>query len=145
MDNLAPIPSLLGGVLIGLGSAGILLGSRRIAGVSGIVGGLFWSPYPRHHDVLWRVMFTLGLATAGIVANQLWPEHLSQTGALPLPWLLAGGLMVGVGTRMGGGCTSGHGVCGLSRFSTRSLVAVLTFMSIGGLVVFVVRHVLGVH
>jgi uncharacterized protein len=145
MHEFTPVSSLLGGLLIGLASSGVLIGLHRIAGVSSIVGGMFSAPYPRRHDFLWRAMFTLGLVLSGGVAAQLWPERVSLQGTLSLPWLVAAGLLVGIGTRLGSGCTSGHGVCGLSRFSKRSLVAVLTFMVTAGLTVFVVRRVLGVH
>ena len=134
-----PWSALAGGVLIGLAAALLLLTGGRIAGISGILGGLL---KPVRGDVGWRVAFILGLLVA--------PLAYALFAALPRPQidashgaLLLAGLLVGVGTRFGGGCTSGHGVCGLSRLSVRSLVATLAFMGAGFATVFVVRHVVG--
>ena len=133
-----PAAALSGGALIGLAAAAFLLLNGRIAGISGIVGGLL---APRTGDIAWRVAFTAGLIGAPLV----W----LSTASLPAieieagwPMLIAAGLLVGVGTRYASGCTSGHGVCGLSRLSPRSLVATLTFMAAGFVTVFVVRHLL---
>jgi uncharacterized membrane protein YedE/YeeE len=110
-----------------------------VAGISGIVGGLM---KPREGDVAWRLAFVAGLLLApaayGILAA--YPSIAIETGS---PVLIVAGLLVGVGTRMAGGCTSGHGVCGLSRLSPRSLVATSSFMAAGFVTVFVVRHVIG--
>lgn len=130
---------LSGGILIGLAAALLWLLAGRIAGISGIVGALATAT---SDDRGWRVAFLLGLLTGGIVLGSLVPEAFAAT---PLSWgglLLAGGL-VGVGTTLSNGCTSGHGVCGIARLSPRSLVATGTFMGTAALVVFVVRHVLG--
>jgi uncharacterized membrane protein YedE/YeeE len=134
-----PWLSLAGGLLIGLAAALLLLFNGRIAGISGIVGELL---RPARGDVAWRAAFTAGL----VVAPLAW----LLVGALPrlhvaasTPVLVVAGLLVGVGTRYAGGCTSGHGVCGLSRGSLRSLAATATFMAAGFVVVFVARHVLG--
>jgi uncharacterized protein len=139
-NNFTPWASLAGGALIGIASAMFALLNGRIAGISGILGGLL---KPVKGDVSWRLAFVLGLLAA--------PAAHLAFGALPAPQIDAGwgaltlaGLLVGVGTRYGSGCTSGHGVCGLSRLSARSLVATLTFMAAGFVTVFVVRHVLGI-
>ncbi|HET6195031.1 MAG TPA: YeeE/YedE family protein, partial [Acetobacteraceae bacterium] len=131
--------SLLGGLLIGLAAAVLWLANGRIAGISGIVGAL---PSARSGDVAWRVAFLGGL----IVSPLLWaalagPPVVSLEASLPT--VIAGGLLVGFGTRLGGGCTSGHGVCGLARFSRRSIVATCVFMVAGFATVFVARHVVG--
>jgi uncharacterized membrane protein YedE/YeeE len=140
MQSFTPLESTLGGLLVGLGSVGILHFHARVAGVAGILGGLV---PPRPRDALWRACFALGLVLAGVVAAFVAPERLSLRGTLSLPYLALGGVLVGFGARLGGGCTSGHGVCGLGRFSLRSLVATLTFMTTAGLCVYLVRHVLG--
>ena len=134
-----PWPALAGGVLIGSAAALLLLVGGRIAGISGILGGLL---KPARGDVGWRVAFIAGLLVA--------PFAYALFAALPRPQidasygaLLLAGLLVGVGTRVGGGCTSGHGVCGLSRLSVRSLVATLAFMGAGFATVFVLRHLVG--
>jgi uncharacterized protein len=139
MSHFTPISSLLGGLLIGLAAAVLWLANGRIAGISGIVGAL---PSARSGDVAWRVAFLGGL----IVSPLLWaalagPPVVSLEASLPT--VIAGGLLVGFGTRLGGGCTSGHGVCGLARFSRRSIVATFVFMVAGFATVFVARHVVG--
>ena len=131
-----PWTSLAGGMLIGLAAALLILLNGRVAGISGVLGGLL---KPVRGDVSWRAAFVLGLVGAPLVVVLLstlpTPKIDAGYGAL-----VAAGLMVGVGTRYGGGCTSGHGVCGLSRLSPRSLVATLAFMGAGFVTVFVVRH-----
>ncbi|NDD75415.1 MAG: YeeE/YedE family protein [Gammaproteobacteria bacterium] len=131
-----PWSSLVGGILLGLASALFIIVNGRILGISGIVGGLL---RPRTGDVGWRVAFLLGLLAApvlfGLVANVPSPRIDAEWGTVILA-----GLLVGVGTRYGSGCTSGHGVCGLSRLSPRSLVATLSFMGAGFLIVYGVRH-----
>ena len=135
-----PGAALAGGVLIGSAVAMLLLLDGRIAGISGIVGGLL---KPARGDVGWRVAFITGLLLAPAVYTlfALLPQLQidASYGALVLA-----GLLVGVGTRVGGGCTSGHGVCGVSRLSPRSLVATLVFMGAGFATVFVARHLVGV-
>jgi uncharacterized membrane protein YedE/YeeE len=138
-SSFTPWASLAGGVLIGLAAALLVLFNGRIAGISGIVGGLL---RPVRGDVTWRAAFVAGLVLA--------PLGWLLFGALPklhvdagLPVLVVAGLLVGIGTRVGSGCTSGHGVCGLSRGSVRSLAATATFMAAGFAVVFVARHLLG--
>jgi uncharacterized membrane protein YedE/YeeE len=137
--HFTPLASFGGGLLIGLGAALLLLANGRIAGISGILGGLL---RPARGDVGWRLAFVLGLLAAplGWLALQAMPPaQIDHTPAL----LGAAGLLVGLGTRFGSGCTSGHGVCGIARLSPRSLVATLCFMVAGFATVFVMRHVLG--
>ena len=134
--NFTPGLSLLGGILIGVASALFVLANGRIAGISGILGGLL---RPAAGDVRWRLAFLLGLIVAPALVYQFMPYQAPTIDA-DTGTLLAAGLLVGVGTRYGGGCTSGHGVCGLSRLSPRSLVATLAFMAAGGGIVFVMRH-----
>jgi uncharacterized membrane protein YedE/YeeE len=137
MENFTPVSSLLGGLLIGAAAALLILANGRIAGVSGIAGGLL---SPQAGGRAWRILFLLGLIAGAF--------GLQRLGLGPLPgieagWplLLLGGLAVGFGTRLGGGCTSGHGVCGLARFSVRSLAATAVFMAAGIATVYVLRHV----
>lgn len=134
-----PWASLAGGLLIGLASAMFLLFNGRIAGISGILGGLL---RPAHGDIGWRVAFILGLTIAPLVFGVAAPLPAVQVDASTATLIIAG-LLVGVGTRYGSGCTSGHGVCGLSRRSPRSMVATLAFMFAGFVTVYVTRHLLG--
>jgi hypothetical protein len=138
MHNFTPISALLGGALIGLASVWLLAANGRIAGVSTIVHGIFSPP-----EAQWRAWFISGLLLAGL-AWQAAGAPAPVREAFPPGWAAAAGLLVGFGTRMGRGCTSGHGVCGLGRLSARSLVAVLVFMATGMLAAYVTRHVLGV-
>ena len=134
--HFTPGAALLGGVLIGLAAAALILVTGRIAGISGIVGGLF---RPQRGEVGWRLAFVGGLLAAPLLYGLWAPLPAARIEAGPLLIVLAG-LLVGVGTRYGAGCTSGHGVCGLSRLSPRSLVATLVFMAAGFATVFFVRH-----
>lgn len=134
--HFTPWSSLAGGLLIGLATALLLLLSGRIAGISGIVGGLL---RPGKGDVAWRVAFVLGLFAAPLVFVLAMPLPRVVIDASTTTLIIAG-LLVGVGTRYGSGCTSGHGVSGLSRGSRRSIVATASFMVAGFLTVFVVRH-----
>ena len=131
--HFTPGASFAGGILIGIAAAMLVLLSGRIAGISGIVGGLFT---PRPSDIAWRVAFVLGLLAAPMLMKSM-PRIEAGFGTL-----LVAGLLVGLGTSYGSGCTSGHGVCGLSRLSPRSLVATLAFMAAGMAAVFIVRHAL---
>jgi uncharacterized protein len=138
--HFTPWGSLGGGLLLGAASALFILINGRILGISGILGGLL---SPRSGDITWRLAFLLGMAVAPFVAASLFPL------AIAVPRIDAGyltiagaGLLVGFGTRLGSGCTSGHGVCGLSRLSPRSLVSTLTFMGAGFLMVYTVRHLI---
>ena len=139
-NEFTPWSALAGGLLIGLAAAMFVLLNGRIAGISGVLGGLF---RPVNGDVAWRVVFVLGLVGA--------PWIYALFDALPQPRidasfgaLVIAGLLVGVGTRYGSGCTSGHGVCGLARLSPRSLVATGAFMASGFTTVFFTRHLLGI-
>ena len=134
--NFTPLPALAGGILIGVASVWLLAANGRIAGISGILHGLFAQP-PGERP--WRVAFIAGLIAAGFLWHVLFATATERQG---VAWLALSGLLVGFGTRVGGGCTSGHGVCGLGRFSLRSLVAVMVFMATGMAATFVMRHVL---
>lgn len=138
-NHFTPWASLAGGILLGLASALFVLVNGRILGISGILGGLL---KPKGGDVAWRLAFVLGLLAAPMLYAAL---HGSWEVRIEAGWgtVVAAGLLVGIGTRYASGCTSGHGVCGLSRLSPRSLVATLAFMGMGFATVFVVRHLLG--
>ncbi len=129
--------ALAGGVLIGLAATLLLWLNGRLAGISGIVGGVVM---PRRGDTAWRVAFLLGLTGAGAAWLALVPGAFVPREGFPPAALVAAGLLVGFGARMGNGCTSGHGVCGLGRLSPRSLAAVVTFMSSAIVTTFIVRH-----
>jgi uncharacterized membrane protein YedE/YeeE len=131
-----PLSALAGGVLIGLAVAAFAFLNGRIAGVSGILGGLL---RPAPGDAAWRVAFLLGLLLAPL-AYAIFVPLPESTFEAGYPALIVAGLLVGIGTRYGSGCTSGHGVCGISRLSPRSLVATACFMASGFATVFVVRH-----
>ena len=137
-NQFTPWASLAGGALIGLAASLFLLLNGRIAGISGVLGGLL---VPARGDIAWRVAFIGGilLGPAAYLLVEPWPAT-----QIDASWgaLVAAGLLVGVGTRYGAGCTSGHGVCGLSRLSPRSLVATLAFMAAGFATVFVLRHLI---
>jgi uncharacterized membrane protein YedE/YeeE len=136
--HFTPLASAAGGALIGLSAALFILFSGRIAGISGILGGLL--AWPRG-DTAWRVAFLLGLVAAPLLFALFAPLPAVRIEA-GTPSLIVAGLLVGIGTRYGSGCTSGHGVCGLARRSPRSLAATAAFMLAGFVTVFVIRHVL---
>ena len=131
---------LLGGVLIGLSATLLLLFNGRVAGVSGIAGGLVT---PSRGDIGWRVAFIGGLVLGGVLLARILPGALGAPVVPGAGAAILAGLLVGFGTRLGGGCTSGHGVCGVARGATRSLVATALFVATAALTVFVVRHLLG--
>lgn len=137
-NHFTPWSALAGGLLIGLAAAALLLLNGRIAGISGILGGLM---RPIKRDIAWRIAFLAGLILAPAAYVLVAPLPVVTIDA-STPVLLLAGLLVGVGTRYGSGCTSGHGVCGLSRASPRSLVATLSFMFAGFVTVYVVRHLI---
>jgi len=141
MNFQAFLPSLLGGVMIGAASVLLLIGLGRIAGISGITFGLMDRPNWRISN-LWRVGFVLGLVLAGWLWTRAAHQPLSPARISNLPLLVDSGLLVGWGTSLGSGCTSGHGVCGLGRLSLRSLAAVVSFMTTGAVTVYVSRHLL---
>ena len=136
--HFTPWASLAGGILIGTAAALLVLLSGRIAGISGILGGVI---APQRGDVAWRVAFVAGLIVAPLVWNLI-ASPIAPRIEAGLGTLIVAGFLVGIGTRYGAGCTSGHGVCGLSRLSMRSLVATMTFMAAGFATVYVVRHLI---
>lgn len=129
--------ALVGGILVGLSATLLLWLNGRVAGVSGILGGIL---FPRPGEVSWRLLFLVGLVVAAGLYMALVPGAAIPRTDFPRAGLVAAGVLVGFGTRMGNGCTSGHGVCGLGRLSARSLAAVLTFMATATATTFVVRH-----
>lgn len=138
--NFTPTTALAGGLLIGTAAAVLLAGIGRIAGISGMLHGLFgaesgWS---------WRVSFLLGLIGGAGIYVLMWPDDISARSGFPTVLLIFAGLLVSAGTRLGSGCTSGHGVCGIGRLSTRSLVATAVFMFTGVVAAVFLRHVLGI-
>ena len=138
IENFTPISSFLGGLLLGGGALLLMISLGRIAGISGIVAGLL-SPQPG--DLLWRLLFVFGLL-AGTWFAIPFGHTLPQLPEYSYSLLIVAGLLVGAGTRIGRGCTSGHGICGLGRLSPRSMVATAVFMGSGMVTVFIVRHLL---
>ena len=130
MHNFTPFASLFGGMLIGLSASAMLLLDGKIAGISGILAGVL---KPVRGDTLWRICFLAGLLTGGLLLRIFLPGAFDFGIIRPFPMLIVAGLLVGFGTRLGSGCTSGHGVCGVSRLSPRSLVATGTFIFTGAL------------
>jgi len=147
MENFTPLSATIGGILIGLAATMLLLTQGRIAGISNIVGGLLET---NEDDRLWRILFIVGLIV-GSSTYVFFGENTSNININPFQlndknhmfFMILGGLLVGFGSQIGSGCTSGHGVCGLGRFSMRSLTATITFMVTAGITVFVVRSLTG--
>ncbi|MEP9321559.1 YeeE/YedE family protein [Paraburkholderia phymatum] len=139
MGNFTPVFSLAGGLVIGAAAAVLVLFNGRIAGISGILGGLLRASCD---DAGWRVAFIAGLIAAPVLAS-LFGKPITLDIQAGWGEIVVAGFLVGIGTRYGSGCTSGHGVCGISRGSVRSLVATATFMGAGFLTVFVLRHLAG--
>ena len=137
----AYLHSLLGGVLIGLAATGLLFFNGKIAGISGILGGLLMPA--ANGDRGWRIGFVLGLLAGGLALGASAPELVVNTVDRTVPAVVVAGVLVGFGTRLGNGCTSGHGVCGISRGSARSIAATLMFMLVAGFVTYIVNHLLG--
>ena len=137
--HFTPWSSLMGGILVGIAAGALFLNSGRILGITGILEGLLT---PKSDDSSWRLVFLLGMFASPLAAKFLLPAELLHAPRIDANWamVIAAGLLVGFGTRWGAGCTSGHGICGLSRLSVRSLVATLSFMSAGFVTVFVARH-----
>jgi len=138
-NQFTPWSALAGGALLGIASALFILLNGRIAGICGIVGGLY---SPQRNDIAWRIAFILGLMLAPLawsLIDTLPNIDIKASNSL----LIISGLIVGISTRYGSGCTSGHGVCGISRLSPRSIVATLAFMGTGFLTVYIMRHILG--
>jgi uncharacterized membrane protein YedE/YeeE len=141
MTHFTPLASGLGGILLGVASSLLFLLNGRILGVSGIVGGM---PAALPGDRLWRVVFLAGMLAGGLALLGAGAGTLALASESTVPLAVGAGVLVGVGTRLSNGCTSGHGLCGLARLSRRSLVATLVFMACAALTVLVVRHVLHV-
>jgi uncharacterized membrane protein YedE/YeeE len=138
VNSIPFLPPLLGGLILGLGALWLLFSLGRVAGISGIAWGALAGP-----DRDWRWLFLAGLLGGGAITHWLFELPLPAESTAPLGLLISSGLLVGFGTRFGGGCTSGHGVCGIGRRSPRSMIATLIFMMSGMLTVYVIRHVLG--
>jgi len=137
MSNFTPLAALCGGMLIGLSASAMLLLDGKIAGISGILSGVL---KPVRGDTIWHVCFLAGLLVGGLLLRVFLPRAFDFGIIRPFPLLIIAGLLVGFGARLGSGCTSGHGVCGISRLSPRSLVATGTFIFTGALVVYLVNH-----
>lgn len=127
---------LLGGLLIGSAVTLMLLFNGRVVGISGIIAGLI---KPQKHETFWRFNFVLGLVIGGLLLKYFWPNVFLNTVNISGLQVIAAGLLVGFGTLLGNGCTSGHGVCGISRLSLRSFIATVVFMTVGILIVFTVK------
>ncbi|HHZ88800.1 MAG TPA: YeeE/YedE family protein [Chromatiaceae bacterium] len=140
MENFTPVASLIGGVLIGLAAVGMLLFDGRIGGVSGIFGGFLNA---KHGDTAWRAAFIGGLMAGGLVMLMLKPDTMTFGIDRSVLSVVVAGILVGIGARLGSGCTSGHGVCGIGRLAPRSLVASAVFMSTGAAAAIVVGEVFG--
>ena len=140
MEHFTPGASLVGGMLIGLSASILLLFDGKVAGISGIVGGIL---NPSKNDTLWRIVFVVGLLVGGALMYLVSPQSFTIGVSRSTGALILAGLLVGFGTRLGNGCTSGHGVCGISRFSVRSIIATVMFMATGIVTVFLINHLLG--
>ena len=140
IENFTPVTAILGGALIGLSANIMLLLNGRVAGISGILEGAM-AFFGRESRL--QLSFIGGLLLAGLSLNWLYPGAFSGEVTMSVVWVIVAGVLVGFGTRLGSGCTSGHGVCGLSRFSTRSLVATMTFMAAGFALATILHGVLG--
>lgn len=140
MTEFTPFASLFGGALIGLAAVLLMALHGRIAGMTGILSGII---PPLAADWDWRAAFIAGAVVAPVVVVALFGDIVAFDSPAPVQLLIIGGLIVGVGVTLGGGCTSGHGVCGIARFSKRSIVATLVFMATTAATVFVIRHVIG--
>lgn len=138
MENFTPVTGLLGGLLIGAAATLLLAGTGRIAGISGIAGGLL---HRSPGDAGWRVLFLLGLILGGGMYALVSGAPLPLRVDVGAPLLIVAGALVGFGTRLGSGCTSGHGVCGVARLSSRSITATVVFISVAMLTTFLLRHV----
>ncbi len=139
MQEFEVIKPLIGGMVIGLSAAVLMLARGRIAGISGIIEGVL---RPKSGEVAWRAIFLAGIICGGFLFSLFLPERFVVEINRTTPMIALAGLLVGVGTHIGCGCTSGHGICGISRFSMRSLVAVPTFMVTGAIVVWLIDHYL---
>ncbi|TOL89444.1 YeeE/YedE family protein [Vibrio parahaemolyticus] len=134
MLNVIPWESLFGGILLGISATILLLVNGKIAGISGIMNGIM---SPKKGDYSWRLLFAVGMIAGGLISVLMLGVAVPSTTNLSLGMVIAAGLLVGIGTRLGNGCTSGHGICGMGRLSKRSIVATCVFMAVAGLTVFV--------
>jgi uncharacterized membrane protein YedE/YeeE len=139
IENFTPVSGLIGGLLIGLAATLLLLLNGRLSGISGIVGGLL---APESSDAAWRLAFVAGLLVGALAYMLATGDALLLEMQASLPVLVAAGLLVGFGTRLGSGCTSGHGICGLARLSRRSIVATSVFFVVAILTVYLTHHVI---
>ncbi len=139
MENFTPLSATAGGALIGVSVALLLLFNGRIGGISGIMNGALFAA---KGDRLWRLIFLTGLVLGAFIFQHWVPNFTIPRQHYPALLLVLGGFLIGFGTRMSGGCTSGHGICGLATLSIRSLIATLTFMATGMITVYIIRHVL---
>ncbi|HEQ3532115.1 TPA: YeeE/YedE family protein [Vibrio parahaemolyticus] len=137
MLNVIPWESLFGGILLGISASILLLVNGKIAGISGIMNGIM---SPKKGDYSWRLLFAVGMIAGGLISVLMLGVAVPSTANLSLGMVIAAGLLVGIGTRLGNGCTSGHGICGMGRLSKRSIVATCVFMAVAGLAVFVRLH-----
>ena len=140
MENFTPVASFIGGTMIGLAAISLLFFTGRIGGISGIFGGLLSA---KHGDTAWRVLFIAGLLSGGILMLLFHPQSLEFEINKSILAVAVAGLLVGIGARLGSGCTSGHGVCGIGRLAPRSLVASGVFMATGAITAIIVNHVFG--
>ncbi|HCG8092068.1 YeeE/YedE family protein [Vibrio parahaemolyticus] len=137
MLDVIPWESLFGGILLGISATILLLVNGKIAGISGIMNGIM---SPKKGDYSWRLLFAVGMIAGGLISVLMLGVAVPSTANLSLGMVIAAGLLVGIGTRLGNGCTSGHGICGMGRLSKRSIVATCVFMAVAGLTVFVRLH-----
>ncbi|APC89941.1 YeeE/YedE family protein [Vibrio parahaemolyticus] len=137
MLNVIPWESLFGGILLGISATILLLVNGKIAGISGIMNGIM---SPKKGDYSWRLLFAVGMIAGGLISVLMLGVAVPSTTNLSLGMVIAAGLLVGIGTRLGNGCTSGHGICGMGRLSKRSIAATCVFMAVAGLTVFVRLH-----
>jgi len=137
MLHVIPWESLFGGILLGISATILLLVNGKIAGISGIMNGIM---SPKKGDYSWRLLFAVGMIAGGLISVLMLGVAVPSTANLSLGMVIAAGLLVGIGTRLGNGCTSGHGICGMGRLSKRSVVATCVFMVVAGLTVFVRLH-----
>ena len=140
MENFTPVSAALGGAMIGLSAVWLMASAGRVAGISGILGGAITA---KAGDKFWRWAFLLGLFLGPFLPGMIRPDLLQADFPVTGPLLIIGGICVGIGTQLGSGCTSGHGVCGNARLSMRSLLATLTFMATGVITVFAVNQLAG--
>ena len=140
MENFTPLSGLIGGIMIGLATTLLLLVNGRIAGISGILGGIFSFT---GGETTWRIAFAVGLVAGPFIIFAFDPSAFDLSIPRSVPLLAVAGLLVGFGTQLGNGCTSGHGVCGLARGSHRSVVATVGFFGAAAATVFVTRHIMG--